>query len=173
MPKQAQSPVSQPSGKKRTLPEKCRKCAMLLAKQAQTLHGAEGDGCWEPPVCYSRRAYAKNRDRINQTRSRKRQEGELEQLPVEFAPLHQTVFGVLVVYRPVGADTPVHAIGAKIWQGHLKLFGQGSPQVISRDADRFMNIAQGILSDSLTLGSAEDNPDRGFIVLTPQQIAHC
>jgi hypothetical protein len=94
---------------------------MLSAEQAQTLHGTDGDGCWTPAVCYSRRSYARNRDRINQTRSRKRKEGELEQIPVEFAPLSQTVFGVLVVYRKAGADTPVHAISAEIWQGQEKI----------------------------------------------------
>ncbi|MGI0484938.1 hypothetical protein ACN4EK_05830 [Pantanalinema rosaneae CENA516] len=107
--------------KRRSLPEKCRKCAMLSAEQAQALHGADGDGCWIPAVCYSRRSYARNRDRINQTRSRKRKEGELEQIPVEFEPLSQTVFGVLVVYRKAGADTPIHAIAAEIWQGQEKI----------------------------------------------------
>ncbi len=105
----------------KALPEKCRKCGMLSAEQAQVLHGVEGDGCWNPAVCYSRRSYARNRDRINQTRSRKRKEGELEQIPVEFEPLHQLVFGVLVVYRKAGADTPVHAIAAEIWQGQEKV----------------------------------------------------
>jgi len=103
------------------LPEKCRKCAMLSAQQAQVLHGGDGDGCWNPAVCYSRRSYARNRDRINQTRSRKRKEGELEQVLVEFEPLNQLVFGVLVVYRKAGADTPVHAIAAEIWQGQKKV----------------------------------------------------
>ncbi|MDX2239997.1 MAG: hypothetical protein NW224_04860 [Leptolyngbyaceae cyanobacterium bins.302] len=105
----------------RTLPEKCRKCAMLSAEQAQVLHGEDGDRCWNPSVCYSRRSYARNRDRINQTRSRKRKEGELEQIRVEFEPLSQIVFGVLVVYRKAGVDTPVHAIGAEIWQGQEKI----------------------------------------------------
>jgi hypothetical protein len=105
----------------KTLPEKCRKCAMLSAEQAQVLHGVEGDHCWNPVVCYSRRSYARHRDRINQTRSRKRQEGALEQIPVEFEPLAQLVFAVLVVYRQAGVDTPVHAIGAEIWQGHAKV----------------------------------------------------
>jgi len=81
------------------LPEKCRKCAMFADEQAQTLHGAEGDRCWNRAVCYSRRSYARNRDRINQTRSRKRKKESLEQIPVEFEPLHQVTFGVLVVYR--------------------------------------------------------------------------
>jgi hypothetical protein len=31
------------------------------------------------------------------------------------------VFGVLVVYRKAGADTPVHAIAAEIWQGQEKI----------------------------------------------------
>lgn len=107
--------------KKRGLPEKCRKCAMLSAEQAQALHGATGDGCWNPAVCYSRRSYARHRDRINQTRSRKRKGTQLEEIAVEFEPLSQLVFGVLVVYRKAGADTPVHAIGAEIWQGQEKV----------------------------------------------------
>lgn len=94
---------------------------MLSAEQAQVLHGAEGDGCWNPSVCYSRRSYARNRDRINQTRSRKRKERELEQVSIEFEPLAQVVFGVLVVYRRAGVDTPVHAIAAEIWQGQEKV----------------------------------------------------
>ncbi|WP_088888778.1 hypothetical protein [Leptolyngbya ohadii] len=103
------------------LPEKCRKCAMLSAEQAQVLHGKEGDNCWNPGVCYSRRSYVRHRDRINQTRSRKRKEGRLEQISVEFEPLSQLVYGVLVVYRKAGADTPVHAIAAEIWQGQEKI----------------------------------------------------
>jgi len=94
---------------------------MLSAEQAQVLHGSDGNGCWNPAVCYSRRSYARNRDRINQTRSRKRKEGELEQIPVQFEPLSQLVFGVLVVYRKAGVDTPVHAVGAEIWQGQEKV----------------------------------------------------
>jgi hypothetical protein len=103
------------------LPEKCRKCAMLSAEHAQKLHGEDGDRCWDPSVCYSRRSYARNRDRINQTRSRKRKGKELEELAIEFEPLATWVFGVLVVYRKPGADTPVHAVGAEIWQGQEKV----------------------------------------------------
>ena len=105
----------------KALPEKCRKCAMQSAEQAKVLHGAEGDGCWNPQVCYSRRSYARNRDRINQIRSRKRREGELEQIAIEFEPLASLVFSVLVVYRKAGADTPLHAIAAEIWQGQAKV----------------------------------------------------
>lgn len=122
MPKRSQSSSSESNSKQRVgLSAKCRKCAMLSAQQAQALHGTEGDGCWNPTVCYSRRSYARHRDRINQTRSRKRKEGELEQISVEFEPLSQLVFGVLVVYRKAGTDTPVHAIAAEILQGQEKV----------------------------------------------------
>lgn len=109
------------SVKVKALPVKCRKCAMLSAQQAKVLHGAEGDGCWNPSVCYSRRSYARNRDRINQTRSRRRKEGQLAAINVEFEPLTSIVFAVLVVYRAAGADTPVHAIAVEIWQGQEKI----------------------------------------------------
>jgi hypothetical protein len=94
---------------------------MLSAEQAQALHGTDGDNCWNPSVCYSRRSYARHRDRINQTRSRKRQAGKLEQISVAFAPLAKLVFAVLLVYRQAGADTPVHAIAAEVWQGQDKI----------------------------------------------------
>lgn len=44
-----------------------------------------------------------------------------EEIAVEFEPLSQIVFGVLVVYRKPGADTPVHGIAAEIWQGQEKI----------------------------------------------------
>lgn len=47
---------------------------MLDAAQAQALHGEEGDNCWNPRICYSRRSYARHRDRRNQRRSCLRQE---------------------------------------------------------------------------------------------------
>lgn len=87
---------------------------MSAAAQTQVLHGVDGDGYWNPAVCYSHRSYARNRDRVNQTRSRKRKEAGLEQISIEFEPLSQLVFGVLVVYRKAGFNIPIHAIAAEI-----------------------------------------------------------
>jgi len=56
----------------KSIPDKCKKCAMLSAAQAQALHGNIGDRCWNPAVCYSRRSYARHRDRRNLIRSRQR-----------------------------------------------------------------------------------------------------
>lgn len=90
---------------------------MLSAEQAKALHGPEGDGCWNPQVCYSRRSHARHRDRRNQARNRQRQTALLAELTVDISELAQVWTAVLIVYRRPGADTPVHAIAAQIWQG--------------------------------------------------------
>ncbi len=60
----------------KSIPDKCKKCAMLSASQAQELHGNDGDRCWNPNVCYSRRSYARHRDRRNLVRARKRSDSD-------------------------------------------------------------------------------------------------
>ncbi len=105
----------------KSIPLKCQKCAMLDAAQAQALHGAEGDGCWNPKVCYSRRSYARHRDRKNQQRNRTRQESVLKTLEVETPEFAYLYYAVLVVYRAAGGDTPVHAISAQVWQGQQQI----------------------------------------------------
>lgn len=109
-----------PAKKVRAIPQKCQRCAMLSAQQAQNLHGAEGDSCWNPSVCYSRRSYARHRDRRNQARSQKRCQ-QLEQIVVETGATTAQFFAVLLVYRQPGADTAVHAIGAEIWRGQQQV----------------------------------------------------
>lgn len=94
---------------------------MLSAEQAQMLHGPEGDDCWNPQVCYSRRSYARHRDRRNQARNRKRQTAVLEELSVDITEFTEIWTAVLIVYRRPGVDTPVHAIAAQIWQGQQQV----------------------------------------------------
>lgn len=111
--------LQEPVKKAKAIPDKCLKCATLSAEQAQSIHGVDGDGCWNPSVCYSRRSHARHRDRRNQARNQKREQ-QLEQIVVETEATTAQFFAVLVVYRASGADTPVHAIGAEIWQGQQK-----------------------------------------------------
>ena len=93
----------------RDIPEKCKKCAVLSATQAQELHGNDGDRCWNPTVCYSRRSYARHRDRRNLIRSR--QSGDSNKnLVVNTDEFSSIFWAVLVVYRQSGTDTPIHAI---------------------------------------------------------------
>lgn len=115
--KSANIKTQKASSSRKSIPEKCRKCAMLSATQAQDLHGEDGDGCWIPAVCYSRRSYARHRDRRNQTRRQKHQKATLEQLAVDVPEFADLFTAILIVYRQPGAETPVHAVGAEIWKG--------------------------------------------------------
>jgi hypothetical protein len=103
----------------KSIPEKCKKCAMLSATQAQELHGSDGDRCWNPNVCYSRRSYARHRDRRNLIRSRQRVDTD-QDLVVNIDEFASIFWAVLVVYRQSGTDTPIHAITAQVWQGQEK-----------------------------------------------------
>ena len=105
----------------RSIPLKCKKCAMLSAAQAQALHGTDGDGCWNPKVCHSRRSYARHRDRTNQQRNRHRQETVIELPPTDLAAFADIQYAVLVVYREAGAESIVHAISATVWQGQERV----------------------------------------------------
>jgi hypothetical protein len=108
------------------LPAKCEKCAMLSADKAKEIHGAEGDGCWNPPLCHNRRSHIRHRDRRNQARNLKRAAGLVENIVVDIEELSEVFSAVLIVYRPPGEETPVHAIGASIWKGQ-KLYAKVQP----------------------------------------------
>jgi hypothetical protein len=97
------------SGEKRKIPQKCFKCAMLTAEVAKEIHGIDGDNCWNPSVCYSRRSHARHRDRRNQSRALKRSSVIAEEIKIDVEEFADTVFAVLIVFRPPGAETPIIA----------------------------------------------------------------
>jgi hypothetical protein len=116
-----QTTIKTMSGEKRKIPQKCQKCAMLTAEVAKEIHGADGDNCWNPAVCYSRRSHARHRDRRNQARTLKHSSVVAKNISINIEEYTDIVFAVLIVYRPVGAETPIHAIGAEIWKGQEKI----------------------------------------------------
>ena len=99
----------------RKVPEKCLKCSALPAIQAKLKHGPDGDDCWDSLRCPSRRSYAKNRDRINLSRSRRRA-ATLPHLQVDSTGLVAT-YAVLHVWREARDSSPVHALGVEVWHG--------------------------------------------------------
>ena len=109
----------------KSIPDKCKKCAMLSAAQAQELHGSNGDRCLNPAVCYSRRSYARHRDRRNLIRSRQRGNAD-ENLVVNTDGFSSIFWAMFVVYRQSGTDTLIHAIAVQIWKGQEK-FASVSP----------------------------------------------
>ncbi len=114
--KKDSTPVAKTLKPDRKVPEKCMKCSALPAAQAKLKHGPEGDGCWDSSRCPSRRSYAKNRDRINLTRARKRGT-QLPHLQVDGANLIAT-YAVLHVWREARESSPVHALGIEVWRGN-------------------------------------------------------
>ncbi len=93
------------------IPEKCRKCALLSAADARATH----PNCWDDKLCHARRFYARNRDRVNQKRAKKRIERE-HQIPVP-----EVKYGVLQVWRELREDSPIHALGAEVWDGKERI----------------------------------------------------
>ena len=99
----------------RKIPEKCLKCSALSASQAKLKHGPDGNDCWISSLCPSRRSYARNRDRINLSRSRRRA-ATLPHLQVDSTVLIAT-YAVLHVWREARDSSPVHALGIEVWRG--------------------------------------------------------
>ena len=97
--------------KSRETPAKCVRCAPLSPAEARAKH----PNCWDDKLCTARRFYINNRDRINQKRSRKRIETKYQ------IPVPQVNYGVLQVWRDLREDSPIHAIGIEVWDGHNKL----------------------------------------------------
>ena len=102
---------------KRKIPDKCVRCALLDMEMVREKHGVEGDGCWNPKVCYARRSHARHRDRKNAVRNFRKRSSGVKEIPVN---VPEVTYGVLVVYRPMGSDSPVHAVGAEVWCGSQK-----------------------------------------------------
>ncbi len=59
----------------RRVDKKCLHCATLSVEDAIALHGADGDGCWNPKVCHRRRSHYRHRDDLNGVRRRVRRAG--------------------------------------------------------------------------------------------------
>nr|WP_322661294.1 hypothetical protein [Dendronalium sp. ChiSLP03b]MDZ8206575.1 hypothetical protein [Dendronalium sp. ChiSLP03b] len=87
------------------LDPKCQLCSKLPTAKAKVLHGAEGDGCWNPSICHNRRSFYRRRSE-NDTAG-------IAAIAVE--PL-ATYFAVLYLYKEPG-DKPLHALGAELWLG--------------------------------------------------------
>lgn len=105
---------------KRKIPTKCKQCAMLSASQAKELHGASGDNCWDPSVCYSRRSHARHKDRRNQARAVRRSSVLASEISIDIEEYSDIYFATLIVYRAPGYETPIHAVGAEVWKGQEK-----------------------------------------------------
>jgi hypothetical protein len=106
--------------------EKCRLCSKLAITQVLERHGSSGTGCWVGEPCHKRRSYYRNRDRYNAS---KRQQYRGVAVSAEVDDGKGTVLtvvptvvpaAVLYLYR-ARVDDPLHAIGAELWLGQVKV----------------------------------------------------
>jgi hypothetical protein len=96
--------------KSKTIDPKCIRCALLSGETAKSTHD-----CWVPGACPSKRHYIKNREGISQQRRKKRIE------VVHQVVMPQVVYGNLLIWRELRQDSPIHAIGADIWDGERRV----------------------------------------------------
>lgn len=108
---------------------KCKACAFLPVEEAKRLHGQEGDGCWNPSVCWSRRSYyLKGRDkrlkRLNPLKGRKlpapSPESGVPAIPTEIVvEMPKASYCLLYIYRGKTGreDVPFHALSAELRVG--------------------------------------------------------
>jgi hypothetical protein len=100
----------------------CLHCALKLdANQARQVHGVDGDGCWHESICHRRRSHYRNRQQNNKKRQQERRL-LLKEVPKQVdgvyelrLPAPETLAAFLVFVRRT-PGSPVHAIGAEIWQ---------------------------------------------------------
>ncbi|MBV8885397.1 MAG: hypothetical protein JO235_15580 [Chroococcidiopsidaceae cyanobacterium CP_BM_RX_35] len=89
--------------------------------EVRELHGKNGDNCWNPRVCRSRRCWYRNRQRNVEKRWHQRHPGETkqesqEQESIIEVPLLEYPVAIIQMYRS-NASSDVHAVGAELWIG--------------------------------------------------------
>ena len=105
----------------RTAPKKCVTCSELSMTQVKELHGRNGDNCWNPKVCRSRRSWYKNHQCNIEKRWLSRHPEETRQETKDPAvaldvPLMEYPVAIIQMYRS-NASSDVHAVGAQLWIG--------------------------------------------------------
>lgn len=103
----------------RIAPKKCIKCSQLTAAEAQEEHGANGDKCWNPRKCHSKRTYYRHQPKYVEAKWQRRHgmkqlaTQSVDEVPVELA---NHPVALMKVYRS-NSTTDVHAVGVELWVG--------------------------------------------------------
>jgi hypothetical protein len=109
----------------RKIQKKCLECSYLSASEAQHIHGATGDNCWNPKICPRRRSHYRHRADINAKRR-----GQWALTRAEQASPHpdrltiaaqRPPVALIYLYREARKDAHLHAIAVTVWQGETKL----------------------------------------------------
>lgn len=108
----------------RQVSEKCRLCSKLSPAQAQQVHGAGSDGCWDAKRCHDRRSYYRHRGVKNYNRKQRQQQPQAAvdstQLITLSIPVPAAPAAVAYWYRE-NRTSPLHALGAELWIGNNRV----------------------------------------------------
>ena len=137
---------------------KCLACAQLSIEEAQHQHGPGGDNCWIASRCHRQRSHYRHRGQVNvQRREQHRASQHQEQIDELALTPDLPPVAYLYLYRAKGADSPIHAVAAAVWQGDQQLLAvrpihcagmtgrqvkQYLVQVLKQLNQRYANITQ-------------------------------
>jgi len=103
----------------------CLACAQLDANEAISLHGPQGDDCWDSKRCPRRRSHYRNRRENNAKRRAERlaaQGGPVDAGPERVSiSLDLQSVAYLYLYREKRKDSPLHALAISVWEGDKKV----------------------------------------------------
>lgn len=111
----------------RKIEPKCLVCSRLSSQEAQRIHGEEGDGCWDPAVCYRRRSHYRNRGDVNAKRrgqrlvARAQAEAGASDLQTFVVPVVLPTVAMLYLYREARKNAHLHALAITVWRGEEKV----------------------------------------------------
>jgi hypothetical protein len=122
-------------------------------EDVRALHGVEGDGCWNPQLCRSRRSLYRNRDKINFKRKEKYfdrawTKSELVESRIKFPfdeieiLLNQRPLLQVIIYLKEGTEDEPHSIEARVWEGEspiAKITPQHCLGMTSEELDQYIS----------------------------------
>ena len=128
----------------RPVNQKCLECAGISFDLARTLHGVEGDGCWNDQRCHNRRSYYRQRSlRLELSRRRRAQSFGVE-LPSR-AAAYLYLFGSqrsrLAPGQAVSKRRSPHALMAELYVDGVRILGTEPVHcagLTSRQLDRYV-----------------------------------
>ncbi|MEO1133577.1 MAG: hypothetical protein AAFX40_12830 [Cyanobacteria bacterium J06639_1] len=145
----------------------CQLCWRLSTEEARSLHGPQGDNCWQDSHCHNRRSYYRNRTARVRSQKRHRMERLGKESPELFLELPTTTLAVMTLYGDrVGRSAAgevnerwriPHAISAQLWHDQeliakiepMHCFGLSRRQIQQMNA-RILNLFSERLGQPVT-----------------------
>lgn len=155
---------------------KCLKCSELTVEEAISLHGKEGDVCWDISRCHKRRSHYRNRSDRNSKRQVAYQLSKSVLPEIELS-VSQVAAVVLILYKKeFTKDAPVHAIAAELWVGTQKVAHMQPISCLGMRGDQVTGLMPKILrtfSEQFSEQYNQGKPFPRFATKVERNISRC